>query len=109
MILTKIAKVKIGIRNKTHYINKGYDANIGDIIPVKIEDLSKGSSAIVEVTCDNCNKVYSKKYPQVDITFLTAHSSKGLGYDNVIIINAKDAVYGFPSKIEDDPVMKLVI
>ena len=57
----------------------------------------------------NGSKVYSKKYPQADITFLTAHSSKGLGYDNVIIINAKDAVYGFPSKIEDDPVMKLVI
>lgn len=57
----------------------------------------------------NGAKVYSKKYPQVDITFLTAHSSKGLGYDNVIIINAKDAIYGFPSKIEDDPVMKLVI
>lgn len=55
------------------------------------------------------SRVYSKKYPQVDITFLTAHSSKGLGYDNVIIINAKDAIYGFPSKIEDDPVMKLVI
>lgn len=54
-------------------------------------------------------KVYSKKYPQVDITFLTAHSSKGLGYDNVIIINAKDAVYGFPAKIEEDPIMKLVI
>ena len=55
------------------------------------------------------NKVVSKKYPNVKIDFLTAHSSKGLGYDNVIIINAKDAVYGFPSKIEDDPVMKLVI
>lgn len=55
------------------------------------------------------NKVKSNKYPNVKIDFLTAHSSKGLGYDNVIIINAKDAVYGFPSKIEDDPVMKLVI
>lgn len=55
------------------------------------------------------NKVISKKYPNVKIDFLTAHSSKGLGYDNVIIINAKDAVYGFPSKIEDDPVMKLVV
>lgn len=55
------------------------------------------------------NKVISKKYPDVKIDFLTAHSSKGLGYDNVIIINAKDAIYGFPSKIEDDPVMKLVI
>lgn len=54
-------------------------------------------------------KVISKKYPKLDITFLTAHSSKGLGYDNVILINGKDDVLGFPSKIEDDPVMKLVI
>ena len=49
------------------------------------------------------------KYPQLQITYLTAHSSKGLGYDNVIVINGKDAVLGFPSKIVDDPVMKLVI
>lgn len=55
------------------------------------------------------DKIISKKYPHVKIDFLTAHSSKGLGYDNVIIINAKNAIYGFPSKIEGDPVMKLVI
>ena len=53
--------------------------------------------------------VKSKTYPQAKLTFLTAHRSKGLGYDNVIIINAVNATYGFPSKIEDDPVMKLVI
>lgn len=57
----------------------------------------------------NNGKVISKKYPKLDITFLTAHSSKGLGYDNAILINGKDDVLGFPSKIEDDPVMKLVI
>lgn len=51
----------------------------------------------------------SKKYPHLDISFMTAHASKGLGRDNVIIINGKDDVLGFPSKIEDDPVMKLVI
>ncbi len=54
-------------------------------------------------------KVISKKYPKLDISFMTAHASKGLGRDNVIIINGKDDVLGFPSKIEDDPVMKLVI
>lgn len=53
--------------------------------------------------------VKSIKYPKLKITYLTAHASKGLGYDNVIIINAKDAIFGFPSKIEDDPIMKLVI
>ena len=55
------------------------------------------------------NKIVSKKYPKLDISFMTAHASKGLGRDNVIIINGKDDVLGFPSKIEDDPVMKLVI
>lgn len=55
------------------------------------------------------NTIRSKKYPKVRITYLTAHSSKGLGYDNVIIVNGKDDILGFPSKIEDDPVMKVVI
>lgn len=58
---------------------------------------------------DHGNKVRSKRFPKISMSFLTAHSSKGLGYDNVIIINAKNAVYGFPSKIEDDPVLNLVI
>lgn len=40
---------------------------------------------------------------------MTAHASKGLGYDEVIIINAQDGRYGFPAKIEDDPVLSLVI
>jgi DNA helicase-4 len=59
-------------------------------------------------TLENGN-LLCNKYPKLKLTYLTAHSSKGLGYDNVIIINAKDAILGFPSKIEDDPVMKLVI
>jgi DNA helicase-4 len=58
---------------------------------------------------ENTGDVKSKAYPKAKLTFLTAHRSKGLGYDNVVIINAVNATYGFPSKIEDDPVMKLVI
>jgi DNA helicase-4 len=49
------------------------------------------------------------KYPWLNITFMTAHASKGLGYDNVILINGKNETYGFPSKIEDDPVLSFVI
>ena len=37
-----------------------------------------------------------------DITFLTAHSSKGLTYDDVIILNADNDIYGFPSQVVDD-------
>lgn len=49
------------------------------------------------------------KYPQLDITFMTVHMAKGLGYDNVIVVNGKNETYGFPSKIEDDPVLSFVI
>lgn len=55
------------------------------------------------------SKVKCLKYPKLNITFMTAHASKGLGYDNVIVINGKNETYGFPSKIEDDPVLNYVI
>ena len=54
------------------------------------------------------NRVKSIAYPDANITFMTAHSSKGLGYDNVILINMFEGKYGFPCQIEDDPIMKLV-
>lgn len=55
------------------------------------------------------NKLKSVRYPKLDITFMTAHASKGLGYDNVIVINGRNETYGFPSKIEDDPVLAFVV
>lgn len=57
---------------------------------------------------DRGSKLKCLKYPKLKITFMTAHSSKGLGYDNVIVINGKNETYGFPSKIEDDPVLNFV-
>ena len=58
---------------------------------------------------DYGSKIKCLKYPKLNITFMTAHASKGLGYDNVIVINGKNETYGFPSKIEDDPVLNYVI
>lgn len=62
---------------------------------------------IFKVTEDK--RIHCLKYPKMKIHFMTAHSSKGLGFDNVIVVNGKDDILGFPSKIEDDPVMKLVL
>lgn len=53
-------------------------------------------------------RVKSTKYPDANISFMTAHSSKGLGYDNVILINMFEGKFGFPCQIEDDPIIKLV-
>lgn len=55
------------------------------------------------------SRIRSVKYPELNITFMTAHASKGLGFDDVIVINGKNETYGFPSKVEDDPVLGFVI
>jgi len=54
------------------------------------------------------NKFICEQYPEEDITFMTAHSSKGLGYDNVIIVNMLESKYGFPAQIENDPIINMV-
>ena len=58
---------------------------------------------------EKSGNIYSKTFADKPIEFLTVHRAKGLGYDNVIIINARSEVYGFPSQVQDDPVMKYVV
>ena len=58
---------------------------------------------------EKSGNVFSKNFPNKQIEFLTVHRAKGLGYDNVIIINARNEVYGFPSKVQEDPVLKYVV
>lgn len=43
------------------------------------------------------------------INFLTAHSSKGLEADYVIILNGNSGTYGFPSEISDDPLLSFLL
>ena len=58
---------------------------------------------------EKSGNVYSQKYKNKKIDFLTVHRAKGLGYDNVIIINARNEIYGFPSQVQEDPVLKYVV
>lgn len=44
----------------------------------------------------------------VNITFITAHKSKGLEADNVIVLNLKNDLYGFPNKLTGDPIISLL-
>lgn len=52
----------------------------------------------------NDNKIIYKDSYEID--FMTAHASKGLGYDNVIIINCENGEFGFPSKKTDNDILK---
>lgn len=54
-------------------------------------------------------KITHLKYPKLKINFLTAHRAKGLEADNVILINAKNDICGFPNRIVGDPLISLVL
>lgn len=47
--------------------------------------------------------------PKVPISFLTVHKSKGLEADNVVILNFKNDILGFPCQKTDDRVLRLVL
>lgn len=51
----------------------------------------------------------AQKYPKLNVEFTTAHSSKGLEADYVIIIGLIGGERGFPCQIADDPVVNLVL
>jgi DNA helicase-4 len=54
------------------------------------------------------DKIICKSCPSMKIDFLTVHKSKGLGYDQVVILNGLNKHKGFPSQIKDHPVIKLI-
>ncbi len=48
-------------------------------------------------------------FENVDIKFITVHKSKGLEADNVIVLNLKNDLYGFPNKLTGDPIISLLL
>jgi len=53
--------------------------------------------------------IKNTKYPNLNISFLTVHRSKGVEAENVILLNATNNRAGFPNKIADDPLLSLVL
>lgn len=46
-------------------------------------------------------------YKDMNLRFLTVHSSKGLESEAVIVLNLSDELLGFPNKMEDDALINL--
>lgn len=57
----------------------------------------------------NQYEYFCKEFPNLKIRFLTAHKSKGLQDDYVIITNCSSGTYGFPSEISDDPLLNFLL
>lgn len=56
MLLTKEVEVKLWPKNIQYYHDKGYEGKVGDIITVKVKDLSKFNRIRVNVLCDFCQR-----------------------------------------------------
>lgn len=54
------------------------------------------------------DRLIFKNNPNIIMTYLTVHKSKGLEEETVIIINLEDNLLGFPNKIQNNRILRLV-
>lgn len=55
------------------------------------------------------DKLKIKGFEDIEIHYITVHKSKGLEADNVIVLNLKNHLFGFPNKMTDDPMLSLLL
>lgn len=58
---------------------------------------------------ERSGKLEINGFEDLDVKFITVHKSKGLEADNVIILNLKNHLLGFPNKMTDDPMLSLLL
>ena len=58
---------------------------------------------------DHVPQLRDAPLPDIDASFRTIHSAKGLEADYIIVPNLMRGTYGFPSAIADDPVLDLAM
>lgn len=135
-IMQNPVQIKKTIRGKTEGFGfplgeiSGYTEKYAiEFMSKKLNDIPKGSSVffigrysfdakllndsgLFSCQYNNTNgfiDVKSKSRPDLNMSFLTAHKSKGLQADYVFIINNKKSRMGFPSKIQDAPILDLLL
>ncbi|MEC4005878.1 UvrD-helicase domain-containing protein [Flavobacterium sp. SUN052] len=58
---------------------------------------------------ERSDKLEIKGFDDIEIKYITVHKSKGLEADNVIVLNLKNHLLGFPNKMTDDPMLSLLL
>jgi late competence protein required for DNA uptake (superfamily II DNA/RNA helicase) len=62
MILDREIYLKGNSKNIKYYIDLGYDVHVNEMFLVKIEHLTKGSTAKVRCECDNCGEIKTMQW-----------------------------------------------
>ena len=50
-----------------------------------------------------------ERHPELELTYMTVHGSKGREADYVVVLGLRAGKYGFPTEIADDPLIDLVL
>jgi len=110
-------------------VNGYTEKNALDFLGSRLMDLPQGSSVFYigrygfDVSMLNESNLFECKYNNVSkftdvvfvkrkdlkMQFMTAHRSKGLQADYVVIVNNKRSKMGFPSKVQDAPILQLLL
>lgn len=122
-----------GVNNEEKYVLgevEGYtDKYAIEFMLNRLDELPRGSSVFLigrytfdkrmiennnELACkydiqEGVTQVIYHNRRDLMIKFLTAHKSKGLQADYVFILNNKNGKTGFPSKIQDSPILDLLL
>lgn len=106
--------IKIIYYNNKKYIFKKLINHIYTYSKEEIMIIGRNNKDIYDVidndfTLENSGNLIYKPHPNIKMRYLTAHKSKGLEAENVVIINMDDKVMGFPSKLEDEKILKYVM
>ena len=135
-VMRNQAQIKKTIRGKKDEVGfplgeiSGYNEKCAiEFMVEKLNDLPKGSSVFFigrysfdekllsdsgMLDCrynntENTREIIYRKRPDLKMSFVTAHKSKGLQADYIFIINNKKSRMGFPSKIQDSPILNLLL
>ncbi|MBP5443655.1 MAG: UvrD-helicase domain-containing protein [Treponema sp.] len=67
-------------------------------------------SGLFDITFNNRKEeLIYKPMPELKISFMSVHKSKGLEADNVVLLNFSNKKLGFPNQMADDKVLNLVL
>lgn len=99
---------------KVAYYERGQDAATLNANLAELSSKASGGTSVLLLGRYNFLrpknlKAMASEFPKVSLRFMTAHGSKGLEADHVIILRAASDTMGFPSEIVDDPLLDLVL
>ncbi|QDZ26570.1 UvrD-helicase domain-containing protein [Noviherbaspirillum sp. UKPF54] len=114
----KVRSSKPDIEQPIRIIRVNEEAKIKAAIANRIQELADGYATLSKPLRVYVLGRYRKEREhlpirptdgRVQLEFVTAHSSKGLEADHVIVPRMTSETLGFPSHIEDDPVLQLAM